>query len=125
MESRYTMQAGPLSTSLATSETKLSLGVVHFDPASLTVSNIVFEAILQTSASGNPAFVDLFNLTTNTVVATSELSTAALVPTRVTVAIAELVSVSPSLFQARLWMAPANPAQAVICFYAGLIVPLV
>ncbi len=116
----YNLQSGAAGTAQATSAHPLLLGSCYFNPAILTGTVARFEAIIETSLAANLAYVDLYDLTANAVVAGSQLSTAAVVPTRVSVSLPAVLAASARIYQARLWMGPQDPAQLVACTYAAL-----
>lgn len=124
----FLLQGGGVSTALASGSSKLSLGAVPFDPSVLTASgtrvkSVYFEAILQTSHAAHLASVDLFDVGAGAVVVDSAIASSMLAPTYLRTLV-DLAEADPGIFQARLWMAPQDPAFVVTCFYAALVVRL-
>jgi hypothetical protein len=122
----YPLQSGVISTALATAASKLALGAVPFNPAVLTPGpgktlHVRFEAIIETSDAGRPAFVDLYDVEAAATVASSELNTTALAATYLSVDLPDLVDVDLGTYQARLWMDPQDPGTVVTCAYAALV----
>lgn len=111
--------SGALSTSVASVANKLGLGFAHLSP--LGATRVDFVTILQTSNPANLAYADLFCLSSGAVVAGSEVSTAATVPTRIVLAVAALLTLPAGLYQARLWMAPQAATEIITCLGAGLV----
>lgn len=125
----YSLQKGAVGSNIATSANKQLMGAVRFDPTVLTatgslVRKVFFECILETSNAVNLVYVDLYDLSAGAVVAGSQLSTAALVPTFMSIEIPALASVSPTIYQGRLWMAPQTPLEVVTSLNASLVVRL-
>jgi hypothetical protein len=126
----FSLQKGAVGSAIATVASKQLQGAVRFDPSVLTatgslVKRVFFEAILETSNATNLAYVDLYDIAAGAVVAGSELSTSALVPTFMSVELSALAALgAPKIYQARLWMAPQTPLEVVTSLNASLVVRL-
>ena len=117
----YLLQSGAVSTSIANPAAKLALGAVPFDPSVLSTTQVRFEAVLETSNAGRPAYIDLYDVVGGATIVSAELTTTAFAATYLSVDLPDLVSVSPLLLQARLWMDPQDPGDVVTCSYAALV----
>lgn len=126
----YALQKGVAQSALASPTNKLLLGGVLFDATVLPVVSgktrkVFFEAIIETSNASNVVHVDLYDFTASAALASSDISTAALIPAFVNVELTALASLASGFYQARMWMAPQDPAQLVTCLHAALVVKLV
>ena len=129
--SRYSfdLQNGAVSSNLANSSSKLSLGACYFDPSVISAptgktKHVYLEAILATTDASYPAYLDVFVVATGLVVASAQVSTPQLGPTFVSAELPTLVSAAPGVYQARLWMNPQDAGRLVTCLSAALVLKL-
>jgi len=119
--SRHEIERSVVASLEVTDQTGFAaIGAAYLDPADYpNLIGVSWRAVIETTDGADAAEIRLYNITTSSVVASSTLSTAALIPTVVSSAIT--LATGPNLYEAQLRLQTTGSPNLATCKQAQLI----